>query len=111
VIIEGTGTLYNDMVCQPGRCYYHPADGKALSFSVPAEKLGPLRVAIAHKNCHLQLPTTFLRTPHGSLVGSTNQTPYPSSPRLVRVSADSLAAMQIGPADYVEVPNLKGEWS
>jgi mannose-6-phosphate isomerase len=35
VIIEGTGTLYDDMVCQPGRCYYHPADGGYCSQELP----------------------------------------------------------------------------
>lgn len=111
VIIEGTGTLDGDTICQPGRCYYHPAAAQPLLFAVPSDKRGPLKVAVAHKNLHLQLPTTFSRTPHGSLAGSTLHTPFPTSPRgQVKVMADSLAAMQIGPADYVEVPTMNDNW-
>ena len=110
VIIEGTGTLDGDTICQPGRCYYHPAAGKPLNFAVPKEKMGPLRVAIAHKNLHLQLPTTFSRTPHGSLAGSSLNTPYPNSPRgQVKMMPINFSAMQIGVSDYVEVPN-DGDW-
>ena len=75
VIIEGTGTLDGDIICQPGRCYYHPAAGKPLIFSVPAEKQGPLRVAIAHKNLHLHKPTTFSRSPHTSVLSSAFASP------------------------------------
>jgi mannose-6-phosphate isomerase len=79
VIIEGTGTLDGDIVCQPGRCYYHPAAGKPLHFAVPQDKRGPLRVAIAHKNLHLQMPTTFSRanTPYTSRFSSTLASPIP----------------------------------
>jgi mannose-6-phosphate isomerase len=112
VIIEGTGTLDGDTICQPGRCYYIPAAAKPLIFAVPEDKRGPLKVAVAHKNLHLQLPTTFSRTPHGSLAGSTQQTPYSTSPRgAIKISASALAGMQIGSADYVQVPSMTGEWS
>lgn len=110
VIIEGTGTLDGDTICQPGRCYYHPAAAKPITFAVPSDKRGPLKVAVAHRNLHLQVPTTFSRTPHGSLVGSAHTTPYPQSPhRVVHVAAQNLAAMQIGPSDYIEVPK-DGSW-
>jgi hypothetical protein len=81
VIIEGTGTLDGDIVCQLGRCYYHPAAGKPLNFSVPADKLGPLRVAVAHKNLHLQMPTTFSRaaTPYTSVLNSAFASPMPEN--------------------------------
>ena len=110
VIIEGTGTLDGDTMCQPGRCYYHPAAAKPIVFAVPEDKRGPLKVAVAHKNLHLQLPTTFLRSPHGSLNGSAQASPYPHSPsRAVHISAAKLSPLQVGPADYVEVPK-DGSW-
>jgi len=80
VIIEGTGSLDGDTTCQPGRCYYHPAAAKPIVFAVPEDKRGPLKVAVAHKNLHLQIPTTFSRTPHGSLNGSAHGTPYLGTP-------------------------------
>ena len=78
VIIEGTGTLDGETTCQPGRCYYHPAAAKPITFAVPADKRGPLKVAVAHRNLHLQAPTTFSR--HGSLAGSAAMTPGGGTP-------------------------------
>jgi len=82
VIIEGTGTLDGETLCEPGRCYYHPAAAKPLIFAVPETKRGPLKVAVAHRNLHLQIPTTFSR--HGSLQGSyansTHMTPIRGTP-------------------------------
>ena len=111
VIIEGTGTLDDETVCQPGRCYYHPAAAKPIVFAVPNNKRGPLKVAVAHKNLHLQITTTFSRTtPHGSLAGSAGPSPYPRSPgHLVQIATANLSAMQISSADYVEVPS-DGSW-
>ncbi len=120
VIIEGTGMLNDEIICQPGRCYYHPAAADPLVFAVPADKRGPLKVAVAHKNLHLHTPTTFSRSPQGSIigsnVGSAAQTPrLNASPkrggsgRMVQVAAADREAMQIGPSDYVEVPNT-GSW-
>jgi mannose-6-phosphate isomerase len=117
VVLEGAGTLDGDIVCQPGRCYYHPAGAKPLLFAVPEDKRGPLKVAVAHKNLHLQVPTTFLRA--SSCGGSAPLTPYSQSPsphgHAVTVSAEMLSAMQVGPADYVQVPRvspkIRGEWS
>ena len=79
VIIEGTGKLDDDIICQPGRCYYHPAAGKPLKFSVPADMLGPLRVAVAHKNLHLQIPTTFSRAVTTSVLSSAFASPMPEN--------------------------------
>jgi len=78
VIIEGAGTLDGGTSCQPGRCYYHPAAAKPITFAVAAEKRGPLKVAVAHRNLHLQVPTTFSR--HGSLAGSAALTPHRGTP-------------------------------
>jgi mannose-6-phosphate isomerase len=90
VILEGTGTLDDDIVCRPGKCYYHPCEAPPVSFAVPADKRGPLKVAVAHRNLHLQLPTTFSRSSahpslNGSLGGSRHATrpttPYRTSPK------------------------------
>jgi hypothetical protein len=91
VIIEGTGTLDGEIICQPGRCYLFPAAAKPITFAVPASKRGALKVAVAHRNLHLQAPTTFSR--HGSLAGSTALTPIGGTPlrtiNLVTMSLES----------------------
>mmetsp|Transcript_15526 Transcript_15526/g.31573 ORF Transcript_15526/g.31573 Transcript_15526/m.31573 type:complete len:272 (-) Transcript_15526:130-945(-) len=67
VIVEGTGFFQGSnnrtivTKCHPGRCYYHPSKAPPLQFNCPAEKRGPLKVAIAHRNLHMTHPTTFLR--------------------------------------------------
>jgi len=61
VIIEGTGYLDSTILCRPGRCYFHPAEAPPLVFQVPSEKRGPLKVAVAHENLHLDIPTTYKR--------------------------------------------------
>jgi mannose-6-phosphate isomerase len=101
VIIEGTGTLGNDVICRPGRCYFHPADAKDLTFSVPDTKRGPLKVAIAHRNTHLELPTTFSRhTPRPSYANSSTASPYPQkSPRFMKDGR-----ININP-EYIMVPD------
>jgi mannose-6-phosphate isomerase len=111
VIIEGTGTLGNDICCQPGKCYYHPAGSAPLQFSVPDNKRGPLKVAVAHKNLHLAIPTTFSRTPQGSVAGSTLSTPYPRSPRNLQLTQAQFAGLTIQSNSssedltYLEIPD------
>jgi mannose-6-phosphate isomerase len=92
VILEGTGTLEaenndgNDgssatlMTCRPGQCYFHPVDTGHLVFRCPDEKRGPLKVAVAHENLHLDKPTTFSRgaTPAVSYVNSVQNSPLGS---------------------------------
>jgi len=63
VIVEGTGYLDDEGFCRPGRCYYHPAEAPPIHFTVPHDKRGPLKVAVAHRNLHLDIPTTYKRTP------------------------------------------------
>jgi mannose-6-phosphate isomerase len=76
VIVEGTGMLNDQVVCQPGRCYYQPANA-ILSFCVLSKQRGCLKVAVAHKNLHLHIPTTFSRTPNTSAMGTGGQrSPY-----------------------------------
>jgi mannose-6-phosphate isomerase len=103
VIIEGTGTLGTDLICRPGKCYYHPADAESLKFSVPATNRGPLKVAIGHRNLHLEVPTTFSRlTPHPSLEGSYHSSPRgSSSPSMLRDLSLSVNG------EYISIP----DWS
>ena len=62
VIVEGTGLIDDDMLCRPGRSYFLPEDAPPILFSVPQDKRGPLKVAVAHKNLHLENPTTYFYT-------------------------------------------------
>mmetsp|Transcript_13988 Transcript_13988/g.20160 ORF Transcript_13988/g.20160 Transcript_13988/m.20160 type:complete len:154 (+) Transcript_13988:2-463(+) len=62
IILEGSGTLDGELV-RPGRTYYAPADASSLVFAVNETRRGPLKAAIAHKNCHLESPTAIDR--HG----------------------------------------------
>ena len=94
IILEGSGTL-DDMSLRPGRCYFWPKDAPALNFKVSADKRGPLKVAVAHKNLHLSTPTAFQRmTPMGSRGPS-----MPSSPLPVPWSLHTLREME-----YLPVP-------
>jgi mannose-6-phosphate isomerase len=102
VIVEGAGLLNGEIQCQPGRCYYHPAAAPALQFAVKKEQRGCLKIAVAHKNLHLHIPTTFSRTPNTSACGSAHMSPYePSSPMSTRAHyargmAEALAVLHHG---------------
>ena len=77
LILEGSGTL-DGKLCRPGRSYYWPKDGPKLTFSVDASRRGPMKVALAHKNCHLSSPTAVNRLDFG---GSSSHVPtVPASP-------------------------------
>ena len=91
IVLEGTGQttdLQSDdssdedehaIILRPGRSYFVPAGCPPLTFSVDGNKRGPLKVAMAHKNQHLDNPTAVNRTPHTSRVGS-RAISHPSSP-------------------------------
>lgn len=81
LVVEGAGSV-DGQDLRPGRSYYWaaPDDGNTqanadeaggagggvissqLTFSVNAERRGPLRISIAHQNLHLSQPTSFNRT-------------------------------------------------
>eukprot|EP00529_Nitzschia_sp_RCC80_P023403 CAMPEP_0113492480 /NCGR_PEP_ID=MMETSP0014_2-20120614/28099_1 /TAXON_ID=2857 /ORGANISM="Nitzschia sp." /LENGTH=471 /DNA_ID=CAMNT_0000386315 /DNA_START=161 /DNA_END=1576 /DNA_ORIENTATION=+ /assembly_acc=CAM_ASM_000159 len=77
IILEGSGDLDGKM-CRPGRSYYWPADADDLTFSVDASRRGPMKVAIAHKNCHLGSPTAVNREEFGG--ASSSRLSVPASP-------------------------------
>ena len=92
VILEGTGYLEGEILCRPGRCYFHPAEAPPIQFTVPAEKRGPLKVAVAHKNMHLELPTTYKRS-------SIPPTPF-VSPNVFKGVDDRLEHLAVNEYDY-----------
>lgn len=65
IVLEGAGDL-EGIDLRPGQAYYWPSDAGALSLNVAESRRGPLKVAIAHKNCHLMNPTTVNRDNFGS---------------------------------------------
>lgn len=61
IVIEGSGNTDNEdgqrLVMRPGRCYFLPHDCPPLTLAVNANKRGPLRIALAHENQHVDRPT------------------------------------------------------
>lgn len=65
IVIEGCGSTDNELgqrlVMRPGRTYYLPPDSPPLHLAVHESKHGPLRIALAHENLHMDEPTCILR--------------------------------------------------
>jgi len=80
IILEGSGDL-DGKLCKPGRSYYWPANADDLHFSVESTKRGAMKVAMAHKNLHLERPTSINREDFGG-ASSTTFLSVPSSPRM-----------------------------
>jgi mannose-6-phosphate isomerase len=64
VVIEGTGNTITqpvgeDVLMIPGRSYYLPPQTKNFTLSVNREQKGPLKIALAHENLHLEVPTSL----------------------------------------------------
>lgn len=79
IILEGSGEL-DGKLCRPGRSYYWPAKADALHFTVDKSRRGPMKVALAHKNCHIDRPTAVNREGFGNpsrrASGPTSPMPY-----------------------------------
>ena len=80
IILEGSGDLDGKM-CRPGRSYYWPANSGDLLFTVESSKRGAMKVAMAHKNLHLDRPTAINREDFGG-ASSSQYVSVPSSPRM-----------------------------
>jgi len=80
IILEGSGDL-DGKLCRPGRSYYWPANTDDLQFTVDSSKRGSMKVAMAHKNLHLDRPTAINREDFGGASSSTFLS-VPSSPRM-----------------------------
>lgn len=77
IILEGSGHL-DGKLCRPGRSYYWPPDADDLEFYVEPTRRGPMKVAIAHKNRHLESPTAVNREDFGG--ASSHRVSVPASP-------------------------------
>jgi hypothetical protein len=63
IVIEGTGATmelggvdaYNPIILRPGRCYFRPANGDSVTLTVNSAQKGPLKVALAHENLHIEV--------------------------------------------------------
>jgi mannose-6-phosphate isomerase len=76
IILEGSGEL-DGKLCRPGRSYYWAPDADDLEFYVEKCRRGPMKVAMAHKNCHLHRPTAVNRDDFG---GASSVHNVPASP-------------------------------
>jgi len=76
IILEGSGEL-GGKLCRPGRSYFWPANADALHFTVESSKRGPMKVAMAHQNMHLEDPTTVNPGDFGS---GSRRPSIPASP-------------------------------
>lgn len=109
VVIEGTGMIDGKDTCQPGQSYFHEAHSAPVAFSVPSTCRGPLKVAVAHQNLHLQLPTTFNKSScdtslANSLHSTRPTTPYRNSPG-GRAKMDTFDSFGQN-VDYLAVPPM-----
>merc|ERR1719232_269681 len=68
IVIEGSGNTDSDegqrLVMRPGRTYYVPENAPPLTIAVNKIKRGPLRIALAHENLHLDTPINSLTGKH-----------------------------------------------
>ena len=80
IILEGSGDL-DGKICRPGRSYYWPANADDLHFSVESSRRGSMKVAMAHKNLHLDRPTAINREDFGG-ASSSKFASVPGSPRM-----------------------------
>ena len=64
IVIAGCGSTDNEigqrLVMRPGRTYYLPPDCPPLTLTVNVAKRGPLRIAMAHENLHMDRPTVVV---------------------------------------------------
>jgi len=70
IVIEGSGNTDNEngqrLVMRPGRSYLVPARCPAFEIAVNERKRGPLRIALAHENQHIDEPNLSSAADMGS---------------------------------------------
>ena len=123
IVIEGSGSTDNEdgqrLVMRPGRAYYIPARAPILTLSVNANKRGPLRLALAHENQHMDEPNLSSADVIGSKqwsgefalpaeIRSPSAPNTPSGPRASPMGKSNLAAAfkGNGNAAKYDVPKL-----
>ena len=92
MIIEGSGVVDGEQV-RPGKAYYWPASSESLEFKIGEDRRGPLKVAVAHRNCHLMNPTSVNRDNFGL-------SSHHNSQRQLRVSVPA------SPMPYQGIPHI-----
>jgi len=80
IILEGSGYM-DGKLCRPGRSYYWPANADELHFTVSSTRRGAMKVAMAHKNLHLDRPTAVNPEDFGGASSKTRLS-IPTSPRM-----------------------------
>ena len=106
IVIEGSGNTDNDggqrLVMRPGRSYLMPSDCPPLTLAVNSNKRGPLRIALAHENQHIDEPNLSSAAEVGPKQWSGEfalpPAPSPSNPGTPRGS---------GPGSVVSPSNIK----
>lgn len=62
IAVEGAGKI-DGIDVRPGRSYFWSGESGDLTLSVDSKRRGPLKIAVAHKNCHINNPTAVNRDP------------------------------------------------
>lgn len=117
VVLEGSGNTDNEegqrLVMRPGRSYYMPEHCPQLTLAVNDTKRGPLKIALAHENQHVDEPTLQsaedskqwggeFALPTSSISISTSN---PGTPRSPRHSVNEFSMKPGAVADF-KVPKL-----
>ena len=105
IILEGSGKL-DDKPCRPGRSYYWAQDAPALHLSVDESRRGPMKVAVAHKNCHLQNPTAVNRDDFGNSSHLRLSVPASPMPYLGMGTPTGKDRKEADPEMFGSMPNL-----
>ena len=114
IVIEGSGNTDNDdgqrLVMRPGRCYLMPHDCPPLTLAVNPNKRGPLKIALAHENQHVDAPTLASAAEVGAKqwAGEFALQSTPSTPRGTMMSSPATANNQTNGEYHVgfKVPPL-----
>jgi mannose-6-phosphate isomerase len=114
IVIEGSGNTDNDdgqrLVMRPGRSYLMPANCPELTLAVNANKRGPLKIALAHENQHMDEPTLASAADVGTkqwagefALPSEGRSSAPNTPRSI---GSPMMAKLAGANGFYEVPKL-----
>ena len=113
IVLEGAGDICGIHV-RPGLSYYWPTSTRVMIMSVDEARRGPLKVAVAHKNCHIEMPTAVNRDNFGlgtagsSHRGSVHNVPASPLPYMGLGSPNNSMRKQETTAEFFEhaIPSL-----
>merc|ERR1719491_2248376 len=115
IVIEGSGSTDNQdgqrLVMRPGRSYLMPADCPPLTCAVNANKRGPLRLAMAHENQHIDAPNLSSASQAGQKTWSGEfalpvEVRSPSLPGTPQIKLRPKMELTEGNLPHFEVPKL-----